>query len=248
MFFRSAILALLLLLVTPLIYPGWQSIEPDLQAAAFETGTLQQMTELYESLNDTSLKAEVFFLAMKGFRALVTQNQVEKDSLLTIIDYSLPSSRERFFVINLTRKYLIYKTLVAHGRNSGELYALRFSNKVRSHQSALGFYITGDPYLGGQGYSMILNGIDTGYNDQARLRAIVIHGADYATESYIKQYGRLGRSFGCPALPPEVNTEIIDLIKKGSVVFGFYPDRNYLDHSVLLGYQPEDRILSASGL
>jgi hypothetical protein len=248
MTFRSAFLALLLFLVTPLLYPGSQSMEPDLQAAAFKNGSLQHTRQIYESLIDTSLKAEVFFLAMKGYRTLVAQNQVEKDSLLTIIDYSLPSSCERFFVINLARKCLVYKTLVAHGRNSGELYALRFSNKVRSHQSALGFYITGDPYVGGQGYSMILNGIDTGYNDQARLRAIVIHGADYATENYIKQYGRLGRSFGCPALPPDVNHEIIDLIKEGSVVFGFYPDSNYLEHSVLLGYQPEDRILSASQL
>jgi hypothetical protein len=248
MLFRSAILALLLVLVTSFIYPGSQSIEPDLQAAAIETGSLQQFRELYESLNDTSLKAEVFFLAMKGYRTLVTQNQVEKDTLLSIIDYSMPSSRERFFVIHLARKCLVYKTLVAHGRNSGELYALRFSNKVRSHQSALGFYITGNPYVGGQGYSMILNGIDTGYNDQARLRAIVIHGADYATENYIKQYGRLGRSFGCPTLPPRVNKEIIDLIKEGSVVFGFYPDSNYLNQSVVLGYQPADRALSASYL
>lgn len=248
MVFRSAFLALLLFLVTPLMYPGSQSIEPDQQVAANDAGSLPEIRLLYESLNDSSLKAEVFFLAMKGYNALVALNQVEKDNLLSIIDYSLPSSRERFFVIDLARKCLLYKTLVAHGRNSGELYALRFSNKACSHQSALGFYITGDPYVGGQGYSMILNGIDTGYNDQARKRAIVIHGADYATENYIKRYGRLGRSFGCPALPPDVNKKIIDLIKEGSVVFGFYPDSNYLNQSVVLGYQTTDRTLSASFL
>jgi len=248
MVFRSAILTLLLFLVTPLIYPGSKSHEPDQPTVANDAGLLPDIRQLYESLNDTSLKAEAFLLAMKGHRALVMQNQVIKDSLLTIIDYSLPSSSQRFFVINLARKCMVYKTLVAHGRNSGELYALRFSNKVRSHQSALGFYITGNPYMGGQGYSMILNGIDTGYNDQARMRAIVIHGADYATENYIKLYGRLGRSFGCPALPPDVNKEIIDLIKEGSVVFGFYPDSNYLNQSVVLGYQPADRTLSASYL
>ena len=248
MVFRSAFLALLLFLVTPLMYPGPQSIEPDQQTAACDAGSLRDIRQLYESLNDTSLKADVLFLAMKGLRTLVMQNQVKKDSLLSIIDYSLPSSSERFFVINLARKCLVYKTLVAHGRNSGELYAMRFSNKIRSHQSALGFYITGNPYMGGQGYSMILNGIDTGYNDQARMRSIVIHGADYATENYVKHYGRLGRSFGCPALPPDVNKEIIDLIKEGSVVFGFYPDSNYFNQSVVLGYQPTNRSLSESFL
>ena len=248
MVFRSAFLALLLFVITPLMYPGSQPTDPNQQIITNVAGCLPEMRQLYESLNDTSLKAEVFFLAMKGHRALVTQNHVEKDSLLSIIDYSLPSSSARFFVINLTRKCLVYKTLVAHGRNSGELYALRFSNKARSHQSALGFYITGNPYLGGQGYSMILNGMDTGYNDQARMRSIVIHGADYATENYIKRYGRLGRSFGCPALPPDMNNEIIDLIKEGSVVFGFYPDSNYLNQSVVLGYQTADSTLSASYL
>lgn len=246
MVIRSAFLVLLFFLVTPLMYPGSQSVEPDQQAVTCDAGSLPDIRQLYESLNDTSLKAEVFFYAMKGYRALVAQSRVAKDSLLSIIDYSLPSSCERFYVINLARKCLVHKTLVAHGRNSGELYALKFSNKARSHQSALGFYITGNPYVGGQGYSMILNGIDTGFNDQARMRAIVIHGADYATENYIKRYGRLGRSFGCPALPPDVNKEIIDLIKEGSVVFGYYPDSNYLNQSVVLGYQPADRTLSAS--
>jgi hypothetical protein len=140
----------------------------------------------------------------------------------------------RFFVINLHNNRVIYKTLVAHGRNSGDLYANRFSNQMQSHESALGFYITGKSYQGGQGYSLQLQGVDTGYNDHSQIRGIVIHAANYATHDYVTQYGRLGRSFGCPALPPELSRPIINLIKDGSVIFSFYPDRSYFNHSVIL--------------
>jgi hypothetical protein len=174
-------------------------------------------------------------MALSGYKSLCSKGLVNRDSLITIIDYTLPSSEERFFVINLNRNKVIYKTLVAHGRNSGELHATRFSNKAQSHQSALGFYITGAPYEGGQGYSMQLAGVDTGFNDNARVRSIVIHGARYATLQYIKQYGRLGRSFGCPALPPDLNHVIIDCIRDGSVLFSYYPDDDYLQGSVVLG-------------
>jgi hypothetical protein len=132
---------------------------------------------------------------------------------------------------------VIFKTLVAHGRNSGELYADRFSNRPQSHQSALGFYITGSPYQGGQGYSLLMSGVDTGFNENARKRAIVIHGAHYATNQYVEHYGRLGRSFGCPALPPDQNKSVIELIRDGSVIFSYYPDANYVCHSKILGYR-----------
>jgi hypothetical protein len=190
--------------------------------------------EKYLSLNEPSLKPEAFRIGLIGFETLLSKGLAANDSLLTIIDFSLPSSTDRFFVINLFSNRVVYKSLVSHGRNSGDLYANRFSNKMQSHESALGFFITGKSYLGGQGYSLQLQGVDTGYNDRTRLRGIVIHAADYATQEYVTRYGRLGRSFGCPALPPELSRPIINLIKEGSVLFSYYPDKAYLHHSVVL--------------
>jgi hypothetical protein len=245
---KSALLVMLLLLVTSLIYPGSQSVHPNLKFTSAGDISLPDIRQAYEALNDTSLKCEAFLLAMQGYNSLISQKLVMKDSLLTIVDFSLPSSQERFFVIDISHKSIIYKTLVAHGRNSGELYACKFSNKVHSYQSALGFYITGSPYKGGQGYSMILNGVDKGYNDLARSRAIVVHGAEYATRSYIDRYGRLGRSFGCPALPPNMNAAIIDLIKEGSVFFCYFPDKAYFDNSTVLGHIPSETVYPVTDL
>jgi hypothetical protein len=190
--------------------------------------------EKYLSLNEPALKPEAFRFGLIGFEALHSRGLISNDSLLTIIDFSLPSSKDRFFVINLINNQVVYKSLVSHGRNSGDLFANRFSNKIQSHESALGFFITGKSYEGGQGYSLQLQGVDTGYNDHTRVRGIVIHAADYATQEFVTRYGRLGRSFGCPALPPELSRPIIDLIKEGSVLFSYYPDENYFHHSVIL--------------
>jgi len=188
----------------------------------------------YLSLNEPALKPEAYRFGLMGFEALQSRGLVINDSLLTIIDFSLPSSQHRFFVINLTNNQIVYKSLVSHGRNSGDLYANRFSNKLQSQESALGFFITGKSYHGGQGYSLQLQGVDTGYNDHSLVRGIVIHAARYATQDYVTRYGRLGRSFGCPALPPELSRPIINLIKDGSVLFSFYPDQTYINHSVIL--------------
>jgi hypothetical protein len=190
--------------------------------------------EKYLSLNEPALKMEAFRMGLIGFEALQSKGLITNDSLLTIIDFSLPSSQDRFFVINLHHNRLVYKSLVAHGRNSGDLYANRFSNSMQSHESALGFFITGKSYQGGQGYSLQLQGVDTGYNDRTLMRGIVIHAANYATHEYVTRYGRLGRSFGCPALPPELSRPIINLIRDGSVLFSYYPDEAYLNHSVIL--------------
>lgn len=192
------------------------------------------ISERYAALQEPGLNPDAFRFAMEGYRSLAGDPRVQNDSLLTIIDFSLPSSVNRFFVINLNSNRVICRSLVAHGKNSGELYARRFSNALQSYQSALGFYITGDPYKGGQGYSLLLEGLEPGFNDMARERSIVIHGADYVTSRYIKLYGRLGRSLGCPALPPALASRIIDLIKNGSVLFSYFPDADYLLHSVIL--------------
>jgi hypothetical protein len=226
-------LLFLLLLLSMGLHPVTRTHQPD-EDFSLRNDRPERYQELYKSLNDSGINFQAFCLAMKGYQALNAEGLVKNDSILSIIDYSLPSSDNRFYVINLKRKDVLYKTLVAHGRNSGDLYASRFSNKAQSHQSALGFFITGSAYEGGNGYSMMLDGVDTGYNDFARIRSIVIHGAKYVTHAYIEQYGRLGRSFGCPALPPDLNTAVIDVIKEGSVLFSYYPDNRYFKCSKVL--------------
>ncbi|USD61394.1 MULTISPECIES: murein L,D-transpeptidase catalytic domain family protein [Vibrio] len=140
-------------------------------------------------------------------------------SLLTIIDYSKPSTEKRFFVIDLDKKSLVFNTYVSHGVNSGKKTATKFSNIVNSRKTSLGTFLTDSTYYGSNGYSLRLDGLDKGINDNARERYIVVHGADYANESFIKQNGYLGRSWGCPALPENLSREIIDTIKGGSVIY-----------------------------
>jgi hypothetical protein len=245
---KSTLFVMLLLLVTSLIYPGSHSDQLNQKSSFPEYNFKSGIQQVYESLNESSLNPEAFYIAMLGYRSLTSKGLVLKESLLTIIDYSHPSSDDRLYVIDLLQRSVVYKSLVAHGRNSGELYANRFSNKAQSNQSSLGFFITGSPYKGGQGYSMLLCGVDTGYNDNSRVRAIVIHGASYATHNYIDCYGRLGRSLGCPALPPDKNAAIINLIKDGSVLFSYYPDQEYLNCSKVLGYLPKESLTTASNL
>jgi hypothetical protein len=132
------------------------------------------------------------------------------------------------YVLDLARKEVIYVTYVAHGRNSGDNYATSFSNRNGSHQSSLGFYRTGGTYQGGNGYSLLLDGLEEGINDEARSRAIVIHGADYCSEQVIRSAGRLGRSYGCPALPRELSKPIINTIKGGSLLFIYSNRTDYL--------------------
>ncbi|KOO09482.1 murein L,D-transpeptidase catalytic domain family protein [Vibrio hepatarius] len=142
-----------------------------------------------------------------------------RKSLLTIIDYSKPSTEKRFYVVDLKKKQLVFNTYVAHGVNSGETVAKRFSNIINSRKTSLGTFLTDTTYYGSNGYSLRLDGLTSGVNDKARERYIVIHGADYANESFIKQHGYLGRSWGCPALPTKLSQEIIDTIKGGSVIY-----------------------------
>jgi hypothetical protein len=228
------ILFIVLLLMTSWINIGsWTKGYKNLIASK-DVPDARLFLEKYLALNEPALKPEAFRFGLIGFEALISRGLITNDSLLTIIDFSLPSSTDRFFVINLLNNRVVFKSLVSHGRNSGDLYANRFSNKMQSHESALGFFITGKSYQGGQGYSLQLQGVDTGYNDRTLVRGIVIHAADYATHDYVTRYGRLGRSFGCPALPPSLSRPIINLIKDGSVLFSYYPDPAYLDHSVVL--------------
>ncbi|MGB1204582.1 MAG: murein L,D-transpeptidase catalytic domain family protein [Chitinophagales bacterium] len=162
------------------------------------------------------VRYDVFKQAFAGFEKA---SRKRRNDILTIIDYSKASSEERFFVINLKKKRLEYKTLVAHGQNSGTQYAHTFSNKVNSLQSSLGFFVTAETYIGKHGYSMRLDGIEYGINHKARERAIVMHAAEYVSQRFISVHNRIGRSWGCPALPTYLNREIINTIKGGSCIY-----------------------------
>ena len=189
---------------------------------------------LYNSLSESSSQLpskEVLQLAMEGWGKL--ENDL-KSPILTVIDFSLPSTEKRLWVIDPSKGLILHHSVVAHGRNSGELLAKTFSNQPESFQSSLGFYKTAETYQGKHGYSLRLDGLEKGFNDQARNRAIVIHGADYAKEEFAKSTGRLGRSLGCPALPPELSAKVIDLIKDGSLLFIYGNDEAYLQKSYLL--------------
>jgi hypothetical protein len=183
---------------------------------------------------ENSISLEVFRIAVRGSQKV---ENLKKKNIVTIIDFTKPSTEKRFFVIDLENKRLLYECLVAHGKNSGDNYAKSFSNDPESLKSSLGFFLTAETYSGDHGYSLRLNGLEKGINDNARSREIVIHGAEYVSEEYIKRYGRLGRSWGCPALPVDISKEIIDKISGGSCLFINGDDSSYKENS---GFLPRD--------
>ena len=189
-------------------------------------------TEIH--LAGANLSEEIFSLAFSGFEKLNAQGRLSADSILTIIDFSKSSRENRLFVVDLKKQELLFKSIVAHGRNTGEDFAKSFSNAMNSHKSSLGFYVTGGTYMGSNGFSMLLNGVEKGFNDKAKDRAIVMHGADYASEQVIRYKGYLGRSYGCPALPRPINKKVIETIKEGNCMFIYYPDHKYLSNSRIL--------------
>ena len=188
--------------------------------------------EIYDNLQGPHKKPDinVFKSAYKGYHVLYQQGKVN-NPILTVIDFSLHSKYKRLWIIDMNKQQILYHTLVAHGKNTGMALAKTFSNIPHSNQSSLGFYLTAETYYGKHGLSLRLDGIDENFNDNARKRNIVIHGAKYANPSFVSKYGRLGRSFGCPALPTAVHKEIINKIKNQSVLFIHYPDKNYYKRS-----------------
>lgn len=178
------------------------------------------------------LNSKVFSTAYLGFLNLKKAGQLSENShLLTVCDFSLSSSKKRLWVIDLNEKKVIFNTLVAHGKNSGEEFAQKFSNTESSYQSSMGFYITENTYIGNNGFSLKLLGMDSGYNDAALQRAIVMHGANYVSEEFIKNQKRLGRSWGCPAVPKELAEPIINTIKGENCLFIYFPEEQYLSSS-----------------
>lgn len=182
-----------------------------------------------------SIDPSVFDLALRAASCAVRSGEVSSPSTLTVIDYSKPSTAKRLWVYDLTSHNLLYTELVAHGQGSGDNFATKFSNDDETHRSSIGLFVTEDTYVGKNGYSLRLNGLDAGFNDHALQRAIVMHGAPYVSEEATRALGRLGRSWGCPALRAGVVHEVIDRVKSGGLIFSYYPDQAWLKGSKFLG-------------
>lgn len=193
--------------------------------AATEANTELKIESVYSHLNLNNLaapKRDCFAKAMKGFYILKEKGLIQKD-ILTVVDFSLSSNTKRLWIIDLDTNTVLYNSLVAHGRNTGDEFANSFSNDSSSFKSSLGFYATGEIYNGKHGKSLRLDGLEKGINDSARSRGVVMHGADYVSNSFIKNHQRLGRSQGCPAVPVELANEIINIIKDKSCLFIYHP-------------------------
>ena len=186
---------------------------------------------VYDSLNiKNKIDYSIFQKAYLGYIQISHKNP----GVLIIIDYTKPSNEERFYVLDLNKKKLVYSTRVAHSKNSGLEIPLEFSDDPNSYQSSLGFFVTLGEYNGAYGYSLRLKGLEENINANAEDRAIVIHGGDIVEDEYIKKFGFAGRSLGCPVLPNSLTREIIDFIKHGRVLFIYGNDEEYIDESTYL--------------
>jgi hypothetical protein len=196
----------------------------------------ERATGLYTTINLVAfgLSKEAFNYALKGYEELVEKKQIKRRKYLSICDFSQSSAEKRLYIIDIENQELITNTYVAHGKNSGGEFATRFSNTPESLQSSLGFYITSNTYIGKHGLSLRINGVDPGYNDKALERTIVIHGANYVDPARAKAGVFMGRSWGCPAVPKNESTKIINTIKEGSCFFIYHPGKNYLLGSKIL--------------
>ncbi len=212
---RSAVFCLLFILADSAAAAGSQALAERLAKAA------------------PGLNAQVLERAVSAMQCAI-RHGAEPASRLAIIDFSLPSSQPRLWLFNLESRTLVLQDFVAHGQGSGDNYARSFSNTDGSHQSSLGLFRTSESYTGKHGYSLRMDGLESGINDKARARALVIHAADYVAESWIKDHGRIGRSQGCPAVRPEVARMVIDNLKGGQFLFSYYPDNHWLGTSAFL--------------
>ncbi|CAM4383634.1 MAG: hypothetical protein LEGION0398_MBIBDBAK_01108 [Legionellaceae bacterium] len=178
-----------------------------------------------------NIKPEVIQLALQAYYKARSEG-FDQQGILTVIDYSKPSNQRRFWVFDLKTNQLLFEEYVAHGKNSGDKVATHFSNDMGSMTSSIGLYVTAKfPYMGRHGYSLRLAGLDKGFNNLAAERAIVVHGATYVSKEFAKVYGKLGLSWGCPALNPKMVKPIIDHIKGGTLIFAYYPDKKWIQES-----------------
>lgn len=197
-----------------------------------ENTNVSSCQRIYEEMDlEGIVNYQAFEQAYEGYQKV----KGRKKDILTLIDFSKPSTKERLYVLDIKQKRILFISHVSHGKKSGENYATSFSNVSGSNKSSLGFYLTENTYIGKNGYSLILEGLEKGINDKAKERAIVIHGADYSNPDKIASSGgRLGRSLGCPALPQDLNRPIINTIKDGSLIYIYANNKNYLAQSSVL--------------
>ena len=215
--------------VAPVVVPA--ALAPVAPAAVAPVADLLAATLERLAANAPGLKRDVLRLALVARDAAAKEGLAKKDELLTVIDYSLPSTAKRLWVFDVKSGDVLFNELVAHGKNTGDNYARRFSNDDGSLETSLGLFRTASTYIGGNGYSLRLAGLEPGFNDKAERRSVVMHGAPYVSEDFAAQHGRLGRSWGCPALSQKVAGKVIDTIKGGSLVFSYFPDQDWLQHS-----------------
>jgi hypothetical protein len=203
--------------------------------AVRETTIEKYITTVYNQIDfgkSDKISYEAFDKAYHGYLNLRNAGKLNTDKqILTICDFSLASKENRLWIIDLDAKKILFNTYVAHGQGSGDDYAQYFSNDFDSHQSSLGFYVTGETYMGEHGTSLRLSGMDNGYNDAAFDRGIVVHGAEYVCNKFACTNQRIGRSWGCPAVPAKLSLPIINAIKGGTCLFIYYPDKNYLKNA-----------------
>lgn len=195
---------------------------------------ISSLYEVFKEQNETVPQLVSFSKAVKGYTKLKAEGKIANETL-TIIDFSLSSTEKRLWVLDMTTYKVLFNTVVAHGRNTGGEFATKFSNTNNSNQSSLGFYITDTTYYGKNGLSLFLDGQEKGFNDNARKRYVVFHGAKYANPDFAKRHGRLGRSLGCPAVPTAFNAAIIEQIKNKSCMFIYHPNKKYQETSKLVG-------------
>ncbi|WP_318958811.1 murein L,D-transpeptidase catalytic domain family protein [Lishizhenia sp.] len=212
---------------------GEKKNAPDSTSLTLEERWKETALERYQCLADTNLNFEAFELAYRGYTKLILSGELTKSKYLTVVDFSLSSSEKRMYVIDMEKDSIAYNTYCAHGRNSGGEYARKFSNTSGSHMSSLGFYLTSNTYSGKFDLALRLEGLER-TNSKARSRGVVMHGAKYANANFLERHGRLGRSYGCPAIPTDMAEPVINTIKGGSCFFIYHPSNYYLSQSKIL--------------
>ena len=219
------------------------AVELHAEAAARCAAKAPASTISYLVTQAPGLRSEVLRLALDATGCAAKAGLVKRKDLLTVIDYSIPSTEPRLFTFDLAERKLLFRELVAHGKNSGGVVPTKFSNEHGSLATSLGLFVTADTYFGSNGYSLRLRGLEEGINDNAWDRAIVMHGAHYVSSIAIRALGRLGRSWGCPAVRSEISRKLINTIRGGTPVFAYYPDRQFFAQSRFV--KPVAKVASA---
>ncbi|RYD75940.1 MAG: murein L,D-transpeptidase catalytic domain family protein [Sphingobacteriales bacterium] len=241
--FSFIVLAVVIFAVKLMWFSGSRNNSAGRQMADCETQKQEffekHLKEIYTQtgLDTAGLNYDVYRKGMIGFYNLENDTQVNKP-VLSIVDFNKPSTDKRLYIFDVKERKLLFHSLVAHGRNTGENTAEDFSNLANSNKSSIGFYVTQNTYQGKHGLSLVINGMEKGWNDSAKARSIVVHGAEYVSDDYVENVGRCGRSQGCPAIPQAICSGVVCTISDRSVLFIYYPDQKYLSESIYLKEEP----------